>query len=167
MRPEARLSSAVAGPAGPIPRQDYDPNIQRDPQGPQEVVKAVPVGGRPSLYQPRFCIEVRRLALLGLANTERQMATFFGVSVSTIGAWKAQFPDFSDAMQGGKTPADCIVVEKLFEKACGYEWVEEQAIKVKEIICGDNGKKLRETERVEVVHSDSFGRKGASMLAIC
>jgi hypothetical protein len=57
-------------------------------------------GGRRTKYDPRFVGQVHRLALLGLANTTRQLATFFGVAESTIEAWKAQFPEFSEAIRG-------------------------------------------------------------------
>ncbi len=73
------------------------------------------------------------------------------MSVSTIYNWKGQFPEFLEAIRGAKAVADCLVAEKLFEKATGYEWVEEQAIKVRTIVYGDNGKKLKETEEVRVV----------------
>ena len=39
----------------------------------------------------------------------------------------------------------------MFEKAIGYEWIEEQAFKLKTIEYGENGKKLRESEDVKVV----------------
>jgi hypothetical protein len=57
----------------------------------------------------------------------------------------------SAGRKGGKAVADCLIAEKLFERACGYEWVEERVITVKEIIYGDYGKKLKETEEVRVV----------------
>ena len=109
------------------------------------------LGGRPIGYRPEFCTQVRRLALLGVANTTEQIAAFFGVCPATIYNWKAQFPEFLDAVREGKLPADCLVAEKLFEKATGFELIEEQAFKVKEVHYGENGKKLREIERIEVV----------------
>lgn len=53
--------------------------------------------------------------------------------------------------KGGKTPADALVAEALFERAVGYEWTKEQAIKVKTVHYGDNDNKLRETEEVRMV----------------
>jgi hypothetical protein len=109
-------------------------------------------GGRSSKYDPRFVGQVRRLALLGLANTTKQLATFFGVAESTIEAWKAQFPEFSEAIRGGRVPADCIVAEKMFERAIGYEWVEEQAFKLRAVQYDpQTGKKLAEFEKIEIV----------------
>ena len=74
------------------------------------------LGGRPTSYRPEFCTQVRRLALLGVANTTEQIAAFFGVCPATIYNWKAQFPEFLEAIREGKLPADCLVAEKLFEK---------------------------------------------------
>jgi hypothetical protein len=70
------------------------------------------LGGRPSGYRPEFCTQVRRLALLGVANTTEQIAAFFGVCPATIYNWKAQFPEFLEAIREGKLPADCLVAEK-------------------------------------------------------
>ena len=102
---------------------ELDPRVNEHVRDQQEVMEAVSLGGRPTLYQPRFCTEVRRLALLGVANTDRQIASFFGVSVSTIYNWKGQFPEFLEAITRAKAVAYCVVADKLFEKTTGYEWV--------------------------------------------
>ena len=108
-------------------------------------------GGRPSLYDPRFCDLVRRLALLGMPCTMHDLALFFGVVRSTIYLWKSQFPEFSDAIEAGRLRADGLVAEKLFQRAIGYEWVEQQALKVKRVEYHENGKKALETEEIRVV----------------
>ena len=51
-------------------------------------------GGRPSLYDPSFCTQVRRLALLGMPCTMHDLALFFRVARSTIYLWKASFRSF-------------------------------------------------------------------------
>jgi hypothetical protein len=109
------------------------------------------LGGRPSGYDSKYCTLVRRLALLGLANTTRQLAVFFGVSERTIYYWKSQFPEFLQAIREGQLPADALVAERMFERACGYEWIEEQAFKVKETFYSESGKKLKEREDVKVI----------------
>ena len=108
-------------------------------------------GGRPSLYDPRFCDLVRRLALLGMPCTMHDLALFFGVVRSTIYLWKSQFPEFSDAIEAGRLRADGLVAEKLFQRAIGYEWVEQQALKVKRVEYHENGEKALETEEIRVV----------------
>ena len=106
------------------------------------------LGGRPSLYRDDFPEQVWRLARLGQPLTERQLAKFFGVHGSTIRRWKAQKPEFCHAVERGRLISDCQVVEALFLNAIGYSYVEEQAFKLKSVTYGDNGKKLREEERV-------------------
>jgi hypothetical protein len=94
---------------------------------------------------------VKGLARLGLPLTTRQLAAFFGVSERTIYYWKSQFPEFLQAIREGQLPADCRVAEKLFQRASGYEWVEQQAVKVKRIEYHENGMKALETEEIKVV----------------
>ena len=77
------------------------------------------IEGGPSLYDQRFCDLVRRLALLGMPCTMKDLALFFGVARSTIYLWKAQFPEFSDAIEAGRLRADSLVAERLFERAVG------------------------------------------------
>lgn len=109
------------------------------------------LGGRPSLYRDDFPDQVWSLARLGLPLTEQQLAKFFGVHGSTIRRWKSQKPEFCAAIEGGRLHSDCQVVEALFSNAIGYDYVEQQAFKLKRVTYGDNGKKLMEEERVEVV----------------
>ena len=109
------------------------------------------LGGRPSLYRDDFPDQVWGLSRLGLPCTEGQLARFFGVHGSTIRRWKSQKPEFCAAIEGGRLHFDCQVVEALFLNAIGYSYTEEQAFKLKRVIYGDNGKKLREVERIEIV----------------
>ena len=63
------------------------------------------------------CISFMAVVLASLSL----LATFFGVAPSTIYAWKAQFPEFSEAIREGEVPAGCLVPERIFERACSYE----------------------------------------------
>jgi transposase-like protein len=116
-----------------------------------EVIISEPVnkGGRPSLYKPEYCERVIEFGLLGLKEDE--MAQHFGVSHDTLRYWREQYPEFAEALRQGKLPADASVARSLFQRANGYSWVDQQAIKVKDIEYDANGKKIRETERVEIV----------------
>jgi hypothetical protein len=105
--------------------------------------------GRPSLYQPDYPEQARKLCLLGLTNDE--LAEFFCVNVDTIHEWKKQHKDFSDAISAGKLKADADVAAKLHERAMGAEWSEDQAFKLKRVEYLDNGRKIREVEEVIVV----------------
>jgi hypothetical protein len=125
--------------------------MSEEPDGTLSLKPGENLGGRPSLYREDFPEQVERLTELGLPLTQKQLARYFGVTERTIARWKAQKSEFCHAIERGRLLADCRVAEKLFEHATGYEWVEEEAVVCKEVTYGDDGQKLRETERVEVV----------------
>jgi hypothetical protein len=107
--------------------------------------------GRPTDFKPEYAEQVERLCKLKIGATDEDIAEFFDKAVSTISLWKRKHPEFSEALARGKTLADMAVADSLFRRANGFEWDEDQAIKVKEVIYGENGKRLKETERVEIV----------------
>ena len=104
--------------------------------------------GRPSLYKPEYNDQARKLCLLGLTNEE--MADFFAVNVDTVYEWQKKHPEFSEALRAGKVKADADVANKLLDRAMGAEWVEDQAFKLR-FVDYENGKKVREYEKVEKV----------------
>lgn len=76
--------------------------------------------GRPSVYDPKkYPNQARKLSLLGW--TDKKIADFFEVDISTLYKWKLDFPEFSEAIKGGKEMADGEVVESLYNKAIGYD----------------------------------------------
>lgn len=85
--------------------------------------------GRPTEYNSSHVQDVFKLALLGA--TDAEMAEFFNVSEVTVNAWKKKHPEFLKSMQEGKLKADTQVAHKLYDKALGAEWVEQQAFKVR------------------------------------
>lgn len=85
--------------------------------------------GRPSLYMPEYAEQARKLCLLGA--TDKQLADFFGVSEQTLNVWKGKHPDFVESLRAGKIKADAEVASKLYDRAIGAEWTEQQAFKVK------------------------------------
>lgn len=87
-------------------------------------------GGRPTLYRDEYPEQAYKLCLL-MGATDADMADFFEVSQSTLNLWKIEHPKFSESIKKGKATADMHLASKLFNKAEGAEWEEEQAIKVK------------------------------------
>lgn len=86
--------------------------------------------GRPTKYEgAKTDTQVYKFALLGL--TDKEMANLLDIAVSTFQKWKLDYPSFSDSIKDGKDKADAEVATKLYERAIGAEWEEEQAIKVK------------------------------------
>ena len=74
--------------------------------------------GKPSSYQSDYAEQARKLCLLGA--TDKELADFFDVAVSTINKWKIDFVEFSESIKKGKQLADADVAERLFNRACGY-----------------------------------------------
>lgn len=92
--------------------------------------------GRPTKYQPAYAEQARKLALLGM--TDKEMASFFEVSESTLHLWKKEHPEFSESLKAGKDDADTSVATSLYHSAIGGGTVTE----VKEEV-DDQGKVVR------------------------
>lgn len=75
--------------------------------------------GRPSDYRDEFAAQAKEQCERGA--TDQELADFFGVSVRTLYRWKHTKPDFCQAINAGKAPADDRVERSLFERAIGYE----------------------------------------------
>lgn len=97
------------------------------------------------IYLVDYVEQGRKLAQLGA--TDAEIADFFGVARFTITRWKVRHPEFGEALRVGKDAPDQRVVRSLFHRAVGYDYVEQQAIKV--VDYDSSGKKVG--ERVVVV----------------
>lgn len=97
-----------------------------------------------------MCDQVERLLRLYPA-TDEEIAEFLGKSPATIATWKLKHPEFLEAIKRGKVPADIEVSESLHKRAKGFEFDEQQAVKLKEIKYNEAGRKIAEVERVEIV----------------
>lgn len=85
--------------------------------------------GRPTDYRPEYAEQARKLCELGA--TDDEIADFFGIHRATVYRWKYDHPEFCDAINTGKSVADERVERSLYQKATGYDYTEEQAVKVK------------------------------------
>jgi hypothetical protein len=74
---------------------------------------------RPTKFKPEFTDQAKKLCKLGA--TDAEMASFFGVVVSTFHLWKLQQPGFAKALKDAKVAADERVVRSLYQRAIGYE----------------------------------------------
>jgi hypothetical protein len=86
-------------------------------------------GGRPSKYQAVYAKQAYQLTLLGA--TDKEMAEFFCVNQDTIYEWQSKHPQFSESIKKGKLQADAEVANKLYDRALGAEWTEQQAFKIR------------------------------------
>lgn len=85
--------------------------------------------GRPTDYDPTFAVQAKKLCRLGA--TDGELAEFFGVSTRTIHRWKHIHDDFCHSIRSGKEKADERVERSLYQKAVGYDFTEQQAVKIK------------------------------------
>ena len=101
--------------------------------------------GRPSKYERRFCKQAKKLCALGATN--RQLADFFEVQISTINLWLVTHKEFSDAVKMPKVLADARVERSLYQRAVGYDY---EAIKFITVSDGkDAGSHIEEMRYIE------------------
>ncbi len=101
-------------------------------------------------------IDIERAALLaqeGLKDEEiiRQL----GISRSTFYRNKRTDPSFAEALKQGRDCSDTAVERALFRKATGYVQKIQKPVKLKEILY-ENGKKVSETEHLELVEEEQY-----------
>ncbi|MBR0798950.1 hypothetical protein JQ615_26530 [Bradyrhizobium jicamae] len=104
--------------------------------------------GRPSSFKPEYTRQVEKLCKLG--TTDRDLCLFFNVSHQTVENWKKTHPEFFLALMKGKQEADANVTEAMYKNATGYDYYEEQAVKLRETSYAD-GKVSKVREYVQRV----------------
>lgn len=77
---------------------------------------------RPTKFKPEFIEQAKKLCAIGA--TDMEIADFFGVSLSTLFAWRAENREFLDAIKTAKDVADNRVERRLYERATGYSHPE-------------------------------------------
>jgi hypothetical protein len=86
-------------------------------------------GGHPSTFKEEYVEQGRKLAHLGA--TDSSIADFFGVSMRTVHRWKLAHEEFAEALKVGKKQPDDNVERSLYQCSVGYEYTEQEAIKIK------------------------------------
>lgn len=84
--------------------------------------------GTKTKYRPEFVEQARKLASLGATNVE--MADFFEIHIRNFHLWLNVHPELRDAIRVGKERPDERVKRSLYERATGYDYSEEVAVKV-------------------------------------
>jgi transposase-like protein len=105
--------------------------------------------GRPTKYRPEHCRQATLLCKLGA--TDEELARAFGVNEATLYRWQKAHPELREAIRAGKIVADIKIAGKLNQRATGFEYQETQAIKLKRVEYGPDGRKVSQRERVEIV----------------
>lgn len=100
-------------------------------------------GGRPAF---KATDEQRKTvgAMAAYGTPHADIAAFLKIDPKTLRK------HFREELDLGHIRANAQIGESLFQRARGSEWVEQQAIKVKTVEY-ENGKKVREEERVQIV----------------
>ena len=75
--------------------------------------------------------------------TEADIAKNTGVSVTTLGIWKRNYPSFLAALKRGKEVVDVLVENALYKRAMGYEYTETKETSYKD----GEGKLFKRVER--------------------
>lgn len=92
--------------------------------------------GRPSAYKDDYAELALNYTLLGAIDTE--LAAFFGVSKTTLNAWKKQHPEFLASLKKGKVIADAEVALSLYKSATGGHFITEDKL----VSDGEGGQKV-------------------------
>lgn len=75
--------------------------------------------GYPSRYRPKLYDKVTE-TLAGLGYTHIQMSEAIGISRQTFDVWRKENPSFAKAVIDGKGDADEVVIQSLYQRACGF-----------------------------------------------
>ncbi len=76
--------------------------------------------GRPTAFKPAFVEQAKKACEAGF--TDREIATLFGVTETTINNWKNEHPEFLESLKAGKSGPDDRVKRSLFHRAVGYSY---------------------------------------------
>ena len=128
--------------------------------------------GRPTLYNPAFCDEVRAMGALG--KSVEQIATNLGFSLRVIYDWKERYPDFLQALDDAKMAeqtwwedqAQAYMLEKkdgaklnasIWSRSMAARFPKKYRESVKQEITGENGAPLIPQIQVSFVSPKDVG----------
>lgn len=88
--------------------------------------------------------------------TDDQIAHNMNIAVSTLYEWKKRYSEISEALKKNKEAADMEVENALYKKATGIKETVLKAFKLKRTIFGENGKKIRDEEYIELAPEEVY-----------
>lgn len=112
------------------------------------------------MAKSQYCVKVEPYldAIEGWTReglTMAQIAEKLGISKTTLYSYSGQHSELSERLKKGKEVSDAHVENELFKKAVGFTRTEKRPVKLKEVEY-NNGKRLRETERIEMVEQEVY-----------
>jgi hypothetical protein len=84
------------------------------------------VGGRPSAFDEETQRKVEKLYLRGFVDAD--VADIIGVDISTLYNWRKNYPEYFNNLKNWKDHADRNVERSLYERACGYTYIEQKTL---------------------------------------
>ncbi len=112
--------------------------------------------GRPCRYYTK--VEPKLDLVEGWARdglSMEQIAENLGISKTTFYSYAKKFSELSERIKKGREISDYQVENELFRKAVGFTRTEKRPVKLKEVEYS-NGKRVRETERIEMVEQEVY-----------
>lgn len=104
--------------------------------------------GRPTDYKEDYPEQAYKLCLLGA--TDKDLASFFGCTETTINNWKNDHDEFFESIVNGKVKADAEVASSLFKTTQDRTVIEQVPFKTKNVFYNEDGKRIEE-EKIEIV----------------
>lgn len=102
-------------------------------------------------YQDDFPLRAGKFAEDGF--NDKQIMDSLGISKQTFYSYQKRYHDFFDSIKKGREKSielrTDLVEDALFKRACGYKWLEQQAIKIKSTSWNDGRK--TETEEIKII----------------
>jgi hypothetical protein len=128
--------------------------------------------GRPTLYDPAYCDEVRKLGALG--KSVEQISTYLGVSLRVLYDWRDKYVDFLHALDDAKISeqtwwedqAQAYMLENkdsprlnasIWSRSMAARFPKKYRESVKQEITGENGTPLLTAIQVSFVTPKDVG----------
>ena len=128
--------------------------------------------GRPTLYDPAYCDEVRKLGALG--KSVEQISTYLCVSLRTMYTWRDNYPEFLHALDDAKISeqtwwedqAQAYMLENkdsprlnasIWSRSMAARFPKKYRESVKQEITGENGAPLLTAIQISFVTPKDVG----------
>ena len=74
-------------------------------------------------------VHVPALKWLGMTGMrDDEIAKELGISRGTLYNWRKRCPEAMESLAEGKAIADAVVVDSLYQRACGFDYTEEKTV---------------------------------------
>lgn len=75
-------------------------------------------------------LHVKALKWLGMTGMkDDEIAEELGISRGTLYNWREKCPEAKEALAQGKVIADSVVIDSLYQRACGFDYVEVKTVR--------------------------------------